>query len=272
MDDAQGLDADLALVAEAAEEGARIAMRYWRNDPRTWFKGGGSPVSEADIAVDRALRDRLTSARPDYGWVSEESEGERLDVLEGRGFVVDPIDGTRAFLEGRRTWGVAVALIEDGRPLAGALVCPAMERTYLARLGGGATLNNEAIEANGATERPRMAGPKSWIRAMPDDYADGIEIAPYVPSLAYRIAMVADGALDGTYIRASAHDWDLAASDVILSEAGGALLRGDGTPPVYGRASARQGLLIAGAAVQVPHMLAMVRRAEPMGSRGRSAR
>ena len=256
------LDAELALIAEAAREGAAIAMSHWRRDPKVWFKEGGSPVSEADIAVDRRLRDMLMAERPDYGWVSEEAEGERLGARTGRGFVVDPIDGTRAFLAGRRSWGVAVAVIEDGRPIAGALVCPAKERTYLARSGGGARVNGAPIMARAEVERPVMAGPRSWIDRMPDGYSDGVEIAPYVPSLAYRIALVADGGIDGTYIRASAHDWDLAASDVVLSEAGGALLRADGEAPIYGRDNARHGMLVAGSAAQLPHMLAMVRRTE----------
>ena len=257
------LSDDLALVVEAAAEGAAIAMRHWRHDPEVWHKDGGSPVSEADLAVDRHLRETLLGARPGYGWVSEESAPEeRLRCEDGLGFVLDPIDGTRAFLEGRRTWGVAVAVIDCGRPVAGALACPALGRSYAASKGAGATRDGEAIEVNGAGGRPRMAGPRAWLDRMPDGYAGRIETVPYIPSLAYRIAMVADGAIDGTYIRASAKDWDLAAADLILTEAGGALLRADGEPPVYGLDNARHGLLVAGSAAQMPHMLDMVRRAE----------
>ena len=262
---AEGLDlaADLALIERVAKEASAIAMRYWRNDPKTWFKEGNSPVSEADLAVDAFLRETLLAERPDYGWLSEEAAEADQDIPCGPDqpmFIADPIDGTRAYLEGQKTWGVAVAVVKDGRPLAGALACPALETDYAARLGGGATRNGEAIRAGGATARPKMAGPRSWMGRMPDGYGETIDKAPYIPSLAYRIALVADGGLDGTYVRASAKDWDLAASDIILVEAGGQLLREDGEPPRYGTQSRRHGLLIAGSAAQVPHMLDMVRR------------
>ena len=252
---------DLALLRDVAEAGAALAMRFWRNDPEQWSKEGGSPVSEADIAVDALLRERLLDARPDYGWLSEEaSEADRTRMEGRRGFIADPIDGTRAYLEGKETWGVAVAVVENGRPRAGGLACPALGLLYAARAGGGATRNGEPIRANAAAARPRMAGPKGWMSRMPDGYAERVQRVPYIPTLAYRIALVADGGLDGTFVRASAHDWDLAASDVILEEAGGRLLRGDGEPPLYGRDTTRHGLLVAGSAVQLPQMLDMVRR------------
>ena len=261
---------DLALAERAARAGAAIAMRHWRKDPEVWHKEGGSPVSEADMAVDRLLRETLTGARPDYGWLSEEADEEadeetdggdrRRAARGGRSFIVDPIDGTRAFLEGAETWGVAVAVVEEGRPVAGVLACPALDLVYGARRGGGATRNGEPIRASGGCERPRMAGPRAWLRRMPDGYEDRVHRAPYIPSLAYRIALVADGGLDGTYVRPSAHDWDLAASDLILCEAGGALLTETGEPPTYGRDDPRHGWLVAGSAAQLPHMLDMARR------------
>ena len=258
---------DLALLREVAAEAAEAAMGFWRSDPKQWEKDGGSPVSEADITVDKLLRDRLLDARPDYGWLSEEADEDALRGMEGRrGFIADPIDGTRAFLEGKETWGVAVAVIEDGRPRIGVLACPALGLTYAARTGRGATRNDEPIQVNdervSASRTPRMAGPRGWMNRMPDSYAERVQRVPYIPTLAYRIALVADGALDGTFIRASAHDWDLAASDIILEEAGGALLRSDGGKPQYGRDTTRHGTLVAGSAVQVPQMLDMVRRTE----------
>ena len=258
-----GNDADdLALIERVAREGAALAMRYWRNDPEVWFKDGGSPVSEADLAVDRLLRESLTGERPDYGWLSEEAgEDDRKRASRGtRSFIADPIDGTRCYLEGAETWGVAVAVIENGRPVAGALACPAMDLVYSARRGAGATRNGVAIRAGDGAERPRMAGPRSWLKKMPDGYEGRVHRVPYIPSLAYRIALVADGGLDGTYVRPSAHDWDLAASDIVLSEAGGALLTEKGEPPRYGGDDPRHGWLVAGSAAQLPHMLDMARR------------
>ena len=108
------LDADLELVRKAAREAGELAMRYFRRDPQVWMKAGNSPVTEGDLAVDRLLRDRLSAARPDYGWLSEETadSSERLSAL--RTFVVDPIDGTRGFIAGSAEWCVSVAIVEDG--------------------------------------------------------------------------------------------------------------------------------------------------------------
>ena len=116
--------ADLALLAEAARAAGALALTFFGADPRQWTKAGKSPVSEADIAVDRLLHEHLTVARRDYGWLSEETADtpERLD--KRRLFVVDPIDGTRAFLAGSPEWTVALAVVEDGRPTVGVVYAP----------------------------------------------------------------------------------------------------------------------------------------------------
>lgn len=93
---------DLILITDAAREAGRIAIKYFRRDPEVWWKDGKSPVSEADLAVDRFLRERLLAARPSYGWLSEETAASPERLSAERVFIVDPIDGTRAFIDGRR--------------------------------------------------------------------------------------------------------------------------------------------------------------------------
>ena len=100
------LAGDLALLIEAAREAGRIALRFFRQSPEVWMKGGTSPVSEADYAADKYLNETLLAARPDYGWLSEETTDDAARLSARRTFVVDPIDGTRGFLEGRREWCV----------------------------------------------------------------------------------------------------------------------------------------------------------------------
>src|SRR5690606_32518652 len=114
----------LNLIRDAARDAAAIALRYFRKDPQVWWKEGISPVSEADFEVDRFLRERLTAARPDYGWLSEETADNAERLSARRTFVVDPIDGTRAFINGLETWCISIAVVEDGRPVAGVLNCP----------------------------------------------------------------------------------------------------------------------------------------------------
>ncbi len=237
---------DLELLAGAAREAGRIASGYFRNDPEVWYKDGKSPVSEADLAVDRFLKEVLLTARPDYGWLSEETVGNRRAMGKGRFFVVDPIDGTRAFLKGQPTWCVSIAVVVDGRPIAGVLDCPQKNEIYLASPGRGAHLNGKQIEVAPAGKNPVVAGPDTMIDALPQAVRQSIGHHPYIPSLAYRIAMVAKGTLDATFVRPSAHDWDIAAADLVLAEAGGTIRMVDGNKPTYGLAGARQGAMVAG--------------------------
>ena len=122
------LAADLTLLVDAAREAGQIALRFFKQSPEVWLKGGTSPVSEADYAADSFLNEALIAARPDYGWLSEEAADNAARLSARRTFVVDPIDGTRGFLEGRREWCVSIAVVENGRPIAGVLECPARRK------------------------------------------------------------------------------------------------------------------------------------------------
>lgn len=250
--------ADLALIGEAAREAGEIAMRYFRSDPEVWMKNGSSPVSEADIAVDTFLRQSLTAARPDYGWLSEETVDTPERLATRRTFVVDPIDGTRAFIDGRDIWCVSIAVVEDGLPLAGVLECPVRREFYQAGATGKALLNGRPIAVSAEKTSPlRVAGPKSMLRIAPASMRAGPDI-PYIPSLAYRIAMVATGALDATFVKPHSHDWDLAAADLILRRAGGGLIERNGTPPRYGGSDPRHGALAAGSGALLATMQTVI--------------
>src|SRR5690242_712369 len=105
----------------------------FKTELRQWIKGKSSPVSEADMAVDGLLKDRRTSAAPDYGWLSEETADDRTRLHRPRPWIADPIDGTRAYLAGREDWSVSAALLEDGQPPLGAVFAPATEEFFFAR-------------------------------------------------------------------------------------------------------------------------------------------
>lgn len=241
-----GRERELALIIEAAREAGEIAMRYFRKDPEVWMKKGSSPVTEADFAVDAFLRETLTAARPDYGWLSEETVDTAERLSARRTFVVDPIDGTRAFVDGRDVWCISIAVVESGRPLAGVLDCPARGEIYAAAAGGGARKNGAVAAVRPARDSPTVAGPKPMVDAMQDRLGARFERHPYVPSLAYRIAMLADGVIDGTFVKPNSHDWDLAAADVILSEAGGRILDPRGNELLYAGIDPAHGALAAG--------------------------
>ncbi len=250
-------EADLALIRDAAREAGVIAMRHFGKDPQVWMKAGQSPVSAADIAVDTFLRESLLAARPDYGWLSEETADNPERLLARRTFVVDPIDGTRAFIDGRATWCVSIAVVEDGRSLAGVLECPVKKEFYEATDASPATCNGSIIAVSIAGAAPRVAGPKPMLDKAPAYMRAGPSIA-YVPSLAYRIAMVARGDLDGTFVRPNSHDWDLAAADLILRRAGGAILTETGSTPDYAGRDPRHGALVAGSGALLDDMAAVI--------------
>lgn len=243
---------DLALITAAAEEAGRIALGFFRKDPEVWWKEGNSPVSEADYAVDRFLKDALLGARPGYGWLSEETDpalllSESAHQAE-RFFVVDPIDGTRSYIRGEDTWCISIAVVEKGRPIAGVIDAPALGEVYSAVVGGPARLNGTLLDVaapKGATLTVSM--PDQLRRRLGPEVANRLAFARNAPSLALRLAFVAAGRLDGTLIRPHANDWDIAAGDLILERAGGSLVDAAGEARLYKVEGRRHGLLVAAA-------------------------
>ena len=243
---------DLNLITMAAQQAGRIAMDYFRSDPQVWYKGGTSPVSEADIAVDRYLQGLLRNARPDYGWLSEETEDDQSRLDESSVFVVDPIDGTRAFIQGENGWCVSVAVVHDGRSVAGVLACPARDEVFTAEIDAPSRKNGAVIKVAKPGTNPRIAAPKSVMGKIPEGALKNLERVPHISSLAYRLAMVADGRLAATFVKPNASDWDLAAADLILRQAGGRLTDIHGDPLRYNRGETTHGILIAAPSELLP--------------------
>lgn len=212
---------DLELLRSAAVTAGIIASGYFRKELKTWTKEFGSPVSEADIVLDKFLSSALLTARPDYGWLSEESADNPDRLNKRRVFVVDPIDGTRAFIGGENSWTISLAVVEDGVAIAGVVFAPARDEMYEAARGEGVRLNGDPLVRRMSPDRtaPLIPAPGAVhheLQAAGLDYRRG----PAYPSLAYRFVQVATGRLDGAVARRGAQDWDVAAATVILSEAG----------------------------------------------------
>lgn len=253
---------DLELLAQSAAQAGEIAMRWFREDPKVWMKEGESPVSEADFAVDRFLKKQLLEARPDYGWLSEETDDDLARLAHDRTFVVDPIDGTRGFIAGQSQWCVSIAVVEHNRPVAGVLECPALQQTIVATRGGGAFLSERKLEvARPRGKAVRTTGPRRFQSSIDRNLEGTIEKIPFVPSLAYRLAMLAMGEVDLALARASAKDWDLAAADLIVHEAGGRLSGLEGGLLRYNCRDVRHGTLVAAAAENHGEMLDLAKRA-----------
>ncbi len=239
----------LRAVRESCLEAGEIAVDLFRpgakTAARTWSKSGGSPVTEADIGVDTFLRIRLSVLLPEAAWLSEETVDDALRLSRRFVWVVDPIDGTRAYMGGSPDWAVCVALLDEGVPILGVVHAPACNATYQALRGGGAQCNNAGIFASTVTSLTgsRIAGPKPMLDALAR--SETFEQADKIPSLALRLARIADGTIDAGLISTDARDWDLAAADLILQEAGGLLSGGGGEAVVYNRETPVHGMLVA---------------------------
>lgn len=248
---------DLALICEAAAAAAETALIYFRRKPDVTFKGDSSPVSEADLAIDRQLHDMLRAARPTYGWLSEERPDDGSRHAAMRSFVVDPIDGTRAFIAEGDEWCISIGLVENGRPVAGVLHCPSNGDVYAAAAGTGATLNGKPMQsAPSAAQHSsrRIACIPHIARALEPAIGPFARVAPGA-SLALRLAHVATGRLDATIVKPRAALWDVAAADALLSESGAALRTMSGALVDYGAADAK---LPAMMAARPPHDAALM--------------
>ena len=213
---------DLTLLVEAARAAGEIALERRRAGLDVQSKAGGSPVTDGDLAVNAFLDEHLKAARPDYGWLSEESLDDPDRLTRDRVFVVDPIDGTVAYIKNRPWWSVAIAVVENGQPIAAVVHAPTLNETFSATRGQGAHLNGYPIHASDADrledasmladaallERPIWEEPWPTMRLERRN------------SIAYRMALVGAGGFDAAISLGAKWDWDLAAGSLIATEGG----------------------------------------------------
>ncbi len=227
-------------------EAGALALSMFRTELKNWTKGASSPVSEADIAVNDLLERRLRGATPDYGWLSEESVDDDERLGKPLVWIVDPIDGTRAYLAGREDWCVSVALVAGATPVLAAVFAPATDEFFFAGRGQGATHNELAIHASIGTglDFSRMAGPKPLVQRLSPS-AEEITLFPRIGSLALRLCRVAQGSLDAAFAGGQSRDWDLAAANLIVQEADGRMTALSGDTIEYNRREVAHGVLVA---------------------------
>lgn len=227
---------DLALLTEAARAAGKLATPYWRQSPKTWEKDAGAgPVTEADLAVDAMLKSRLLMARPGYGWLSEETEDDADRLSRDKVFIVDPIDGTRAFIAGEKTWSHSLAIAENGHVTAAVVYLPLRDELFSATHAGGAFLNavpiavsgREILEGASVLTKKQNLEPANWQGGTPPVQRH------FRPSLAYRLALVAQGRFDAMLTLGNTWEWDIAAGTLIAAEAGARVTDREGNAPVF---------------------------------------
>ena len=253
-------ESDLDLLSAAALAAGEIALSYHGGDIGTREKPGGQgPVTEADLAVDAMMRDRLMGARPDYGWLSEESGDDGARLERRATFILDPIDGTRAFIDGAKDWSHSIAVAEGGEITAAAVYLPMREALFTAERGRGAFLNGQPIRATetAALEGATVLSHKATLD--PGHWRGG---APKVKrhfrsSLAYRLCLVAQGRFDAMLTLRPTWEWDVAAGSLIVSEAGGTVTDRSGAGPRFNRATPQCDGMIAAGDLHGPIMAAL---------------
>jgi myo-inositol-1(or 4)-monophosphatase len=233
-------------LAAAVREAGVLALSMFRTPIKKWTKDESSPVSEADIAVDRLLLERLSVVSSEIRWLSEETADHPSRLGARYVWIVDPIDGTRAYIAGEPDWAVSAALVENGRPIAACLYAPVSEEFFMAIADKGATRNGApiAVSPGASLAQARIAGPKRFLERLAA-VTPQFSIVPRIHSLALRLARVAQGVSDAAVAGADSHDWDLAAADLLVHEAGGALTGAGGEAVIYNLPVSRHGMLIA---------------------------
>jgi len=257
------LGSDLHLIRAAALRAGALAEAERDRGLRIDQKVGGSPVTSADLAVDEMLKAELLAARPDYGWLSEETPDTADRLTRSRVFVVDPIDGTVAFMKAQPWWCVPIAIIEHGVPIAAVIHVPSLNETFEATLGDGARLNGRPITASDVdtlddaavlADARLMEGPH-WPEPWPPMRYEKRN------ALAYRMALVASGAFDAAIALTPKWDWDVCAGALIATEAGAKVTDHHGRPWRFNQPDPRQSSLVCSAPALHPLIL---RRTTPI--------
>jgi len=241
---------DLMLLINAAHASGDIARKFWQQSPEVWDKDAGAgPVTEADIAIDRMLHHELRSARPDYGWLSEETTDTRERQDRDHVFIIDPIDGTRAFINGSKTFAHSLAIAHQGRVTAAVVFLPMLDRLYVATNTMPASLNGRPIGVSTAKpdQTPTVLAAKNNFEA--ERWKSGTPAFErhQRSSLAYRLCLVAEGRFDAMLTLRPTWEWDVAAGALIAQRAGATVTDTQGGKPGFNNPTPQlSGMIAAG--------------------------
>ena len=219
------------MLVEAAEAAGEIALKYWKTDVTKYDKADGAgPVTVADLEINEMLAARFQPARPDYGWLSEESDNDASRLDTERVFIIDPIDGTRSFIAGDQGFSVALAVAENGIVTSAAIHLPARGETFAATLGMGATKNGMPVSVTLADDLQKSTILAARVQMQPDRWPGGVPPLDrhFRSSLAWRLSLVAEGRFDCMATFRRSWEWDIAAGSLIAAEAGATVTDGDG--------------------------------------------
>ncbi|HYL59396.1 MAG TPA: 3'(2'),5'-bisphosphate nucleotidase CysQ [Candidatus Acidoferrales bacterium] len=231
--DGRDLSRELALAKKAARAAGEILRRHWhRGGYEIGSKGRDNPVTQADLEADRAIKRLLRDPFPDYGWLSEETVDNDARLKCRRVWIVDPLDGTKEFINGIPEFSVAIALIENGAPILGVTYNPIKREMYWAARGMGCHLNTKKVRVTKTRTLKRatvLASRSETARGEWQVFDGTMRVSP-TGSVAYKLAMVAGGKGDATFTRSPKSEWDIASGAALVAEAGGTITDIGGRP------------------------------------------
>ena len=252
---------ELRAAERAAREAGGIIAGLYQGDYRVEEKSRGNPVTTADLNANRAIREILAGRFPDDAWLSEEDADDPKRLDRSRVWIVDPLDGTREFVRGVPEFCVSIGLAVNGSPVLGVIYHPLRRELFDAVRGGGARLNGEPIQVSrpGDGGRPRLLISRAEPRRRLEEMAREFVLEP-MGSIAYRLASVARGDADATMTFRRVKEWDVCAGIVIVEEAGGRTMTGNGERPVFNRREPVLQQLVAGSHTSNTRIQALLAR------------
>ena len=230
---------ELEVARAAAREAAAILREHYARETKSWEKSDDNPVTLADLASDRAIARRLRAAFPSDALLSEETLSDPARLENPRVWIVDPMDGTKEFIQRIPEFGVSIALCERGEPVVGVIANPVQDVTLWATRGGGCFRDSKRVEVSRCTELSAavvIASRTEISRKQFDPYAGWFKEIRPVGSIAWKLACIASGDGDLNISVAPKNEWDVCAGDLLVREAGGAYLAFDGSPRSYNQA------------------------------------
>jgi myo-inositol-1(or 4)-monophosphatase len=239
---------DLEHIREALQKAAAAISSFVPGAVKADQKPlGRGPVTEADKTADRVLRDVLL--REGEGWLSEESTDDRARLQKQRVWIVDPLDGTQEFVDGIPEWCVSVALVENGKVVAGGISNPSTSEVFLGSVTGGLTYNGKRTHASFLTKLEGavvLASRSEVKRGEWEPFRNAPIVVHPTGSVAYKLALVAAGLADATWTLTPKNEWDVAAGVALVRAGGGFVECLDGSAPAFNNPSTRLSGLIAG--------------------------
>ena len=225
------MDNDLKLAINASLKAGEIIMQYYCDDYEIKEKGYHNPVTTADNEADTYLKSTLMSARPQYGWLSEETVDSKNRLNKEKVWIVDPLDGTKEFIEGVPQFVVSIALVEKGIPIIGVLHNPVTKETFHAAKGGGAYLDQGQYRCSikDSTRDMVILNSRSETRrGLWEPYKKHFKELRPIGSVAYKMGLTAIGKADIFATLRPKNEWDICAGTCLINEAGGKVINLNG--------------------------------------------